>query len=274
MNLRLTRLYKYYFWAGLSLVLIFTVLKPAGTENIGLFSRVLVWTIQVGLLLPILVALHISLQSVSIFDRLNPWFKLTLSGVLGSTLFVPFGLGIDYLFELDDWTGVTHFAEVVPVVLEELKGIIFPATLTWIAINAPRVLQLNFKEIDVPESVHTNSTQNETRSGVSEKFLSLIPSEIGHDIIYLRSELHYVRVVTPIGESLLLFSLKDAVDEMEKTVAGIRTHRSYWVSSKHINSLISEGKNKYILTSNNQKVPVSRRKLTHVKHFMQTVIPL
>jgi hypothetical protein len=216
-----------------------------------------------------LIGLHILLQSINLIDRLNPWLKLTVSGILGSAFFVPFGLGFDYLFGLDDWTGVSHIRGGFSMALKESKGVILPATLTWIAINAPRVLQLNFREMDASASARSR-IQDKKRLDVPQKFLSLIPSDIGSDIVYLRSELHYVRVVTPAGERLVLFSLKDAINEVESMVVGIRTHRSYWVSSQHIKALVTDSKYKYLLTSNNEKVPISRRKLSSVKDFVET----
>lgn len=83
MNLRSTPGLSYYLWVGFSLILIFTALKPAGTEGTGILIGLAVWAIQISLLLPLLIGLHMSLQSINIFNESNPWLKLTVSGLAG-----------------------------------------------------------------------------------------------------------------------------------------------------------------------------------------------
>jgi hypothetical protein len=223
----------------------------------------------VGLLLSMLIGLHRLLQANNRFDRLNPWLKLTFSGIFGSVLFVPFGLGIDYLFQLDDWAGIQSFQDALPVISEESIGIVSGATLTWIALNAPRVLQLNFTDASGAPVAAKASQPEERLPEPVDHFLHRVPSEIGSDIIYLQSELHYVRVVTTAGERLVLFNLKDAIADLEKRIDGIQTHRSYWVAGNHARALISHKNKKLIRTTNDHRVPVSRRKLSEVRHFLR-----
>jgi general stress protein CsbA len=82
----------YYLGTGLFLILIFTALKPEGTEDANVLIRIAVWSLNIGLLLPLLIALQILLQMARSFNQLNTWIKLVLTGVLGSLLFVPLGL--------------------------------------------------------------------------------------------------------------------------------------------------------------------------------------
>lgn len=271
MDLRSTPAFKYYFWAGLTLILIFTAIKPAGTDDTGLTDRLVIWTIQIALLLPMLIGLHISLQSSKVINHLNHWLKLTLSGILGAVLFVPFGLGVDYIFDLDDWEGITNLGSALPIIAEEIGNTLLPVTLTWIAINAPRVLELNFKELNASVSPVEISETKESRLKASNAFLSNIPKEIGSDIIYLKSELHYVRVVTTLGERLVLFNLKDAIADLETVLEGIQTHRSYWVSGRHIESMLSDKNRKFIQTTNGQSIPISRRKLSDIRRYLQSL---
>ena len=266
MKLQSTSARKYYFWVGLSLILIFTALDPAGTWGTGFFVRFLIWSVHISVLLLLLIELHVLLQTLIVFNSLNLWLKLIFSGVLGSMMFVPIGLGIDYVFKLDDWTGITRLKEAFPIALQEIKGVVLPSTITWVAINAPMVLQLNFKNINA----FTRSTEKNQQAGDAVKdFITLVPTEIGRDIIYLRSELHYVRVVTAIGERLVLYNLKDAITDLEKWLQGIQTHRSYWVAKKHIRSLLNEKDQNLIHTDKDHRIPVSRRRLTGIKQFMR-----
>jgi hypothetical protein len=252
---------------GITLILIFSILEPVGTEEAGLIKGFIIWTIQIGLLLPILIGLHISLQAISVFNNLNPWIKLTFSGFLGALVFIPLGLSIDHLFQLDDWSAVRSSDEMIAMVVEEACGIILSVTLTWIAINAPRILQINFKEMNFPPQSNEN-VENVNTQISRTNFISQIPKEVGHDIIYLKSELHYVRVITTLGETLVLFNMKDAIADLEINYEGIQTHRSYWVSGHYIKSLITDKNRKYIITTMDQRIPVSRRKLVLVKKFI------
>lgn len=271
MDLRSTGAIRYYTGCGLFLVLIFTVLEPAGTREAGPAVRWAVWTFQVGILLPLLVGSHMALQRTGRFNRLNPWVQLAWSGACGSMLFLPFGLAVDALFRLDDWPGVTRLRDVVGIVVEEGAGILLPATLTWIAINAPRILRLDFRSLDrEPRGEPEPGTHRPSDGPAPNPFLSKVPRDLGRDVVYLKSELHYVRVVTTEGETLVLSNMKDAVAGMEAVTRGIQTHRSYWVACRHIASIRAEGSRRFVRTTDGRNVPVSRRKWAAVKAFLQT----
>jgi hypothetical protein len=263
---------KYYFWAGVALVIIFTMLKPAGSEDTGFFSRFLFWTIQIGVLLPILIGVQMSLQTIIIFNQMNPWIKLIFSGVLGAVLFVPMGVGIDYLFDLDDWSGIDSLQVAIPIFIEEFLGLLLPVTTTWIAINAPGIFQLNFSDADSEAPSDMASAKKEECFEPPGEFFNRLPREIGDDVVYLKSELHYVRVVTSVGEKLVLYNLRDAIFELEKIHQGVQTHRSYWVCAKHIRDLHSRQGKHYILTNSGHHISVSRRNLPKVKKFIQEVL--
>ena len=269
MDLRSSSVFRYYFWVGLVLILMLTFLKPAGTDETGLVDRFLIWTLQIALLLPMLIWLHVLLQSINVFNNLNPWLKLMLSGILGTVLFVPFGLVIDYFFNLDDWSGIANLEQAMPIVLEELGNTLLPVTLTWIAINAPRILELNFKELNSGGSTAAAPEDASAARRASDAFLALVPNEIGNDIVYLKSELHYVRVVTTVGERLILYNLKDAIADLKPNVGGIQTHRSYWVCGHHIQSIIADRGRTFILATGSRRIPVSRRKLSDIRQYVE-----
>ena len=268
MNLRSAPGLKYYFWIGVSLTLIFAFLEPAGTRGAGIFGSVVIWALQIGFLLPLLILLHILLQKSNAFNDLNPWLKLTASGAIGSVLFVPFAIGIDYLFALDDWSAVNDSNALIAVIIDEFTGVFFPVTLVWVAINAPRVLRLSFVDKKAVSSGPPHKSNENGTPASLPQFLPLIPRDMGDDLIYIKSELHYVRVVTTDSENLILYNLKDAISDVEKIVDGIQTHRSYWVSAGHIMELIKDKGRKYILLSNGQKVPVSRRKSPEIQQYI------
>jgi DNA-binding LytR/AlgR family response regulator len=86
----------------------------------------------------------------------------------------------------------------------------------------------------------------------------------------MMSELHYVRVVTSKGETLVLHNLKDAIAQLPSEYSGILTHRSYWVALKHIKSIKEKSGQSSVALSMDKTIPVSRRKLAEVKAFIAT----
>jgi DNA-binding LytR/AlgR family response regulator len=150
-----------------------------------------------------------------------------------------------------------------------------PTILTWVAINAPRILNLNFSNISHNKKVQSTSleeTPNDKKqfNSVSKnEFLAKFSDEIGTDIIYLVSEWHYIRVVTSKGEMLILHNLKDAISELPSDLIGIQTHRSFWVSLKYIDSISEKKPQCLLMLSNGNSIPVSRRRLGLVKDFLE-----
>lgn len=267
MNFGVVSSFRYFLWAGIFLVLIFTVLQPAAVEGIGVFKSLLFWTVQIGILIPLLVAVHTLLQEITIFNRLNPWVKTTFAGILSAFLFIPVALGLDYALGLDDWTAILNQDDFLKLVVEEISGLVLPVTLTWVAINAPRILQLNFQ---ITSLVNDEKNDVSVQAVLKRGLLEQLPKKIGTDIVYLASELHYLRVVTTQGDTLLLSSLNNAIAQLEKSMDGIQTHRSYWVNKAHIYKLVGRGPEKNILTKQGHIIPVSRRQLAAVKKYLLT----
>lgn len=236
--------------------------------------RLLIWTLQISILVPSLIAFHIALQQSTIFDRLNDWLKIIFSGIMGSVFFLPFALGIDYVIGLDDWSQIQTWTQAQDIILEEMGGIFAPVLLTWAGMNAPRILQFNFSNPPLNKPFEeitpdvTADEANDATSGSAGEFIAKFSKLIGTEIIYMMSELHYVRVVTSKGEALVLHNLKDAIAELPSEYSGIQTHRSYWAASKHIESMKEKNGQTSLVLSIGKIIPVSRRKLGEVKAFL------
>jgi hypothetical protein len=251
---------RYFFWVSVFLILLFTLLEPESLAGANIFTSIVFWTVEISILIPLLILTHKFLQNLSLFDHSNPWLKTGIAGFIASIIFLPTGLCIDYALKLDDWSKIQTFENAVPLILEEAGGIIAPVTLTWIAINAPRILQLNFQDpvIVVNEKSVPNKNDN-------PYILSLIPHALGHDIIYLMSELHYLRIVTTKGETLQLYNLHNAIDELKDLYDGMQTHRSYWVNMAHVEKIVGKAADRKILTKQGHLIPISRRQYRAVK---------
>jgi DNA-binding LytR/AlgR family response regulator len=79
------------------------------------------------------------------------------------------------------------------------------------------------------------------------------------------SELHYLRIVTTQGETLQLYNLQNAIDELKDLYDGLQTHRSYWVNKAHVDKIIGKASDRKILTKQGHLIPISRRQYTAVK---------
>lgn len=236
--------------------------------------RLLIWTLKIGFLVPSLILFHMGLQQNRFFNRLNNWLKILLSGLLGCLFFLPFALGLDYIMGLDDWSQVNNLAQAKEIVFEEIGGVFPPVLLTWAGMNAPHILQINFSNTSssqpvktIPPDVSTDEANDKT-SQSENAFITKFAKLIGTDIIYMMSELHYVRVVTSKGETLVLHNLKDAIEELPAKYSGIQTHRSYWAATKHIESIKEKNGHRSLVLSMEKIIPVSRRKLGEVKAFL------
>lgn len=91
-----------------------------------------------------------------------------------------------------------------------------------------------------PEVKQGRHFDGETSSGkVSPPDIARLPfilrlkPQLGTDIITLKAEGHYVRVVTEKGEELIYYRFGDAILQMAPY--GIQVHRSYWISNSQLN---------------------------------------
>ena len=93
--------------------------------------------------------------------------------------------------------------------------------------------------------------------------MSLLSPEKQGKLLLLKSELHYLKVVTDQGSGLILYNLADAVAQLPER-SGLLVHRSYWVAFDAVDELIRRGRQGELRLKNGQMVPVSRSKLNEV----------
>ena len=89
--------------------------------------------------------------------------------------------------------------------------------------------------------------------------LRLLPDRLGKDLIYIKSEDHYLEVHTTVGSGLVKMRFSDAVAELGDR--GIQVHRSYWVATSHVTRALKSGKRTLLRLTGDHKVPVS---VTHM----------
>jgi hypothetical protein len=88
----------------------------------------------------------------------------------------------------------------------------------------------------------------------------LLPGRLGTDLVFIKSEDHYLEVHTTVGSSLIKMRFSDAVAELGER--GMQVHRSYWVATGHVLRTARNGKRTTLRLTGDQEVPVS---VTHLR---------
>lgn len=261
---------RYFGLLALVLGVLFALLNPEGTTDRGFGWALVQWLAQAAVPMALGIGSHLGLHRLPRFDRLNPWVKLTVSGLFAALLFAPVAHVIDVMLGVDEgplgWTGL----------LEEAGGVLLPVTFAWVAINAPFVLGYRWEQArpvptEVPVEVAPTNRQSEATPTIVAPepfFMTLVPADRRGEVISLKAELHYLTVATTRGRSMILYSLGDAIGELPPA-AGIQTHRSYWAGFKHCLALERKGRSAQLKMSDGSFVPVSRNRLNEVKGAMK-----
>jgi len=92
--------------------------------------------------------------------------------------------------------------------------------------------------------------------GLPRLHARLSPRFVG-PICALQSDDHYVRVHGAAHSELVLMRLRDAIHEMD-AVAGVQTHRSWWVAHDAISSAVTSGPDQHVVLGNGLQVPIAR----------------
>lgn len=104
----------------------------------------------------------------------------------------------------------------------------------------------------------------DTRSpGLGAQLAARLPARLGGDVIALRTEDHYVRVYTRIGDALVLMRMSDAIGELVG-IPGIQVHRSWWIARDAIVAVERRGRTTRVHLSNGLTAPVARDRLKTV----------
>ena len=88
-------------------------------------------------------------------------------------------------------------------------------------------------------------------------------------LLAIKSEDHYLRVYTSVGEELILMRLSDAIESLAGS-DGMQTHRSWWVARHTIWDVQRKQGKLYLYTEGDLAVPVSRTYEKPVKELLAT----
>ena len=87
--------------------------------------------------------------------------------------------------------------------------------------------------------------------------LNKLPPAIGHDIVALETEDHYLRVHAAGGSALILMRMADAVAMLDPQL-GAQVHRRWWVAERAVVGMRTEGQRLFLRLTNDSEVPVGR----------------
>lgn len=152
---------------------------------------------------------------------------------------------------------VTALTSVIVIIFHDISG--------WQAVllTFVQTAVISTVVILVREFLSQNDSSNRHLSTVDtgepvSRLKERLPLHLKSSTIYaLNVEDHYVRVITSSGEHLLLMRLSDAIAEMEP-IAGLTTHRSWWVAKDGIEKIKKIGRTQTILLKSGAEAMVSR----------------
>ncbi len=258
---------KYFFSIAVVLGLLFAMISPDQQKPAAVVF--LQWQLQTLLPMGLLVGSHLLLSNLGRFAGLNPWLALSISGIVGASLFAPLALLIDILIEGPPSNGFA--AEL----FAEWQGVAPPVTTCWVALNAPWIFGFRLEKGERGESGERPGAAGSTETVPGEDsgqagFMAQLPPDRRGRLLRLKSELHYLQVVTDRGSGLILYNLADAVAELPPE-SGIGVHRSHWVSIDAIEALERRGRQGELRLRDGSLVPVSRSRLAEVSRRLREI---
>ncbi|MEZ5565090.1 MAG: LytTR family DNA-binding domain-containing protein [Gammaproteobacteria bacterium] len=190
--------------------------------------------------------------------RPHPLILAALGGVTASVLILPFA---------------NTFAHTLPAIALELSGAsadgftgtlaaFLRAFLLWMTANFVVDRYLGYQpwryaRTTMPDGNPLPVTTN-SNTQVQPAFLNRLSRPIAtEDLLALKAEQHYVKVIGKSGNELVLYRLSDAVHELPDDL-GQQVHRSWWVSNRAVLECRQDGSRTLTLClKNGVEVPVS-----------------
>jgi len=238
------------------------------------------WALQIGIGIAVLHGVLQLMRRLPKLARWPAWLLVAVSGVVGSFLLAPVywligetlmqqALGFPATTDDDDDL-VAPLGFGLAAMLQEFSDIVGPVTAAWLLISWPQLYGQTSTSplVAVPQAAAPMPaplplpSPTESASPEPPAWRAALPRELGGDLIAVSSELQYLRVWTTRGNALVLGSLQDVEDG--EGAGGMRVHRSWWVSARHVRSIRRSGDAAICDMSDGRQVPVSRRRKAEV----------
>ncbi|MEL6752995.1 MAG: LytTR family DNA-binding domain-containing protein, partial [Pseudomonadota bacterium] len=142
----------------------------------------------------------------------------------------------------------------------EISHFFVPLVLIWALINAPSLLQLERVGAQPKEGSqlpNPDSNNSDTADTAEAEFWARVPGRLGRELVALSAELHYLRVHTTNGDTLILFPFGRAVGILQDQ-NGMQIHRSHWIALDKIDEVVTRDGRMMCQMIGGLSVPVSR----------------
>jgi len=270
----------YLAGAGFALWALIMVLWPDPGFTADWPWLAMFWALQIGIGIAVLHRVLQLMRRLPKLARWPAWLLVAVSGVVGSFLLAPVywvigeilmqqALGFPATID-DDGDLAPHVGFGLVAMAQEFSDIVGPVTAAWLLISWPRLYGQTSTSplVAVPQAAAPMPaplplpSPAESASPEPPAGRAALPRELGGDLIAASSELQYVRVWTTRGNALVLGSLQDVEDG--EGAGGMRVHRSWWVSARHVRGIRRSGDTAICEMSDGRQVPVSRRRKAEV----------
>jgi hypothetical protein len=250
---------------------VLAMIGPYGTfADLRLGSRLLYWGLSMGAGWLTVVPIAAAIDRV---DRLQAWpiaGRMALAGVLGALPMTAVVWGLETLFRRNPPSAelpqlllqvmvlaVTISVAVGQVVEFRLRSRAGAAELTPPAPGIGATAPAEGPSAAPAAAAPAPPPAALPASAPPDVFLRRLPAALGHDLLALEMEDHYVRVHTALGSTLILLRLRDAVTELGAD-SGLQVHRSWWVAQGSVARVEREAGKVTLVLRNDLRVPVSK----------------
>ncbi len=211
-------------------------------------ERLVYWGTTVTLSALIMTAISVYAYWTSKLSKMNWSVVSVLAGTAGIlpvvvTLYLAEGLATGFA---PGWLSFIDF----PTLVRSVAPTIIFVTLAVHGL-------IHYLDRDVtPTDTGVIATRSDTPPALTV-LQSKLPPHLGHDIISVQAQDHYVEVCTPKGSAMVLMRLKDAVHDLAP-LDGMQVHRSWWVNTAHVTRREKGQSGPELLLSSGARVPVGR----------------
>lgn len=214
-------------------VLICTIAAPFGTHEAPVALRAVYWTMCIFSASVMSSAIITSAHRSKTLDVLPLWAKSPVGALAFAAVYAGVLVALTRLF----------FGNA-PSIPGYIELFFYSAP---IAVAVAIIVDL-FRAEAAPETASTSP---------SDRFFKRLKPALGRDLICLSMQDHYVEVKTELGAQLVLMRFADALEELADQ-PGWRIHRSHWVAEGGVANVRREGGKTFIVTTDDNELPVSR----------------
>jgi hypothetical protein len=236
--------YSYYLFSSIILALALSAVKAGGIENLSNFDGFLFWIVHSQVAIFIYsVALSLFAKTISINKLLN----FCLVSLFGALLF---GL-IAIFLEAPFYPTQINFESI----LNEILPAASQSYTFWILINLPLLMQDTFSSPKI-KNAEIQNLNLEKKSNLINHL-----AKNAQELMYISAEGNYLRLHFENTTELVLYTLKDAINELSD---GIQIHRSHWVKLSQIEKRMYKNKAPFLVLKNGAILPIGRKYLRNV----------